>query len=980
MATKKKKTNKKAKRPAASPARAAERGKAATEPPRAVVPLSEAAAPLPEAVAPLPEAAKGRPAHARPTSPTKASGAGKLYLIDGHAVLYRAYFAIKTKLAAPGTGQPTHAAFGFTRTVRAMLAEHSPDYLIVCMDAPGPTFRHERYDKYKATRPAMPDDLSPQIGMVERVMDAYGIPVLRVPGFEADDVLGTLAKAAAARDLDVVIVSGDKDVLQLVTDRSGKGGGSISAFDPAPSGKSSPRGGEFLDSKGVERKKGVPPEKLLDTMGLAGDSADNIPGVPGVGPKTAVKLVLKYGSLEAALAGAAEGNEKGKLRERLVEHADMALLSRELATIRTDAPVELDLDAARAHAHESDDKLMTVFRELGFRAFYKELAPSGQKEDLRYETVDTPEALNEFVKKLAARERFAVDLETDSQHPRGAGIVGFSFSWKAKEAYYIPVRAPVGERALGLADVLAKLGPILEDPKRLKVGQNAKYDMIVLRRAGIAMRGLDFDTMVASYLLDAGSRSHGIDALALQHLGFRKIATTEVIGKGREQTTMDRVPVETVARYACEDADITWRLRGVLEKALRDKGLEKLYRELELPLVEVLAEIEWNGIAVDGEALAGLSAGMADGLAIEEKAIYGFAGEEFAIASPKQLNVILYEKLGLPILKKTPKGAPSTDSDVLRRLGEKHELPKALLRYRELAKLKSTYADSLPAHASPETGRIHASFHQTVTATGRLSSSDPNLQNIPIRSESGRAIRQSFIAGEEGWKLLSADYSQVELRLLAHLSGDERLVKAFRDGRDIHAAVAAEMGGVAIDKVTSDMRRRAKTVNFGLIYGQGAQHLARSTGMTVQEADEFISEYFRRFAGVKRFRAKVLEQAREEGRVVTMLGRVRYIPDINSDDVSARRGAERMAFNTVIQGSAADLMKRAMIDVHRDMLAKHMRSRMILQIHDELLFEAPEDELSALRKLVEERMAAAFTLDVPLVVDSGTGDNWLDLG
>ena len=944
MVTKKKK----AKRAAAPPA--AKRGALLPAPEKATVPVSEAAA-----------------------------RTRKLYLIDGHAVLYRAYFAIKTKLGAPGTGQPTHAAFGFTRIVRAMLAEHSPDYLVVTMDSPGPTFRHERYDAYKATRPSMPDDLSPQIGMVERVMDAYGIPVIRAPGFEADDVIGTLAEQGVAKGLKVVIVSGDKDVLQLVTDGGGEGGGSVVAFDPTPSGKAGPRGGEFLDAEGVERKKGVPPDKLIDVFGLAGDSSDNIPGVPGVGPKTAVRLVKQYGSLEAALAAAGEGKEKGKLRERLVEYAEQARLSRELATIRTDAPVELDLEAARALAHESDEKLMTVFRELGFRAFLKELAPSGRKETLRYETVDTPAAFERFLETLAGQKRFSVDLETDSQHPRGANIVGLSFSWKAKEAYYVPVRAPEGERALDMGDVLSKLGPVLEDPERRKVGQNAKYDMIVLRRAGVEMRGLDFDTMVASYLLDAGSRSHGIDALALQHLGFRKIATTEVIGKGRDQTTMDRVPVETVSRYACEDADIAWRLCSVLQKSLRDKGLEELYRGLELPLVEVLAELEWNGIAVDREALAGLSAGMADGLAIEQQAIYKLAGEEFAIASPKQLNVILYEKLGLPVLKKTPKGAPSTDSDVLRRLGEQHDLPKALIRYRELAKLKSTYADSLPEYVNPETGRIHASFHQTVTATGRLSSSDPNLQNIPVRSESGRAIRQCFIAGEDGWKFLSADYSQVELRLLAHLSGDERLVKAFRDGRDIHAAVAAEMGGVPLEKVTPDMRRRAKTTNFGLIYGQGAQHLARSTGMTVSEADGFISDYFRRFAGVKTFRASVLERAREEGRVVTMLGRVRYIPDINSDDVAARRGAERMAFNTVIQGSAADLMKRAMIDIHRDMRAKKMRSRMILQIHDELLFEAPEAELGALGQLVEKGMAGAFSLKVPLVVDSGTGDNWLDL-
>ena len=891
-------------------------------------------------------------------------------MIDGHATIYRAYFAIKTKLSAPGTGKATHAAFGFTRIVRALLAESRPEYLAVAMDSPGPTFRHEIYPKYKSTRPGMPDDLQPQIGMVERVCDAYGIPVYRAAGFEADDVIGTLAAQAAKRGVDVVIVSGDKDLLQLVSDGEKPLRGSVTAFDPQ-------KGKKFTPAL-VEEEKGFAPDKLIDVFGLSGDTSDDIPGVKGIGPKTAVELIRKYGSLEAAIDAAREGKEKGKRGENLVKFADRAELSRELATIRTDVPVELDLEAARVGAAD-EAKLVEVFRELGFRDFLKSIAPSGAKEDLRYLTVDTPQALRRLAKELAGQKVIAFDTETTSNKPRRAELVGLSFSWKPKEAAYVVVRAPEGERSLDEPEVLDALRPALEDESVRKVAQNAKYDVQVLRRCGVEVKGLEFDTMVASYLLDPGSRSHGIDALAMQHLGFRKIATAEVIGKGKSQTTMDRVPVATVAPYACEDADIAWRLYKVLEGRVRDAGLEKLYRDIELPLVDVLAEIEWNGIAVDRAALGGLSAGMESMLQIEQAEIYEAAGEEFKIKSTKELSRILYEKLGLPILKKTPKGAPSTDSDVLLRLAGKHELPKAILRYRELSKLKSTYADALPDHVNPRTGRIHASLNQTVTATGRLSSSDPNLQNIPVRKEQGRAIRQCFIPGERGWKLLSADYSQIELRLLAHLSGDERLVDAFRAGRDIHAAVAAELGGLEIGEVTSDERRRAKTVNFGLMYGQGSGALADSTGMTVEEARDFISGYFRRFEGVRRLREEVLEGARRDGKVTTMLGRVRFLPEINSDDIAARRGAERMAFNTVIQGSAADLIKRAMIDIHREMRAGRMRSRMILQIHDELLFEAPPEELGALEKLVKARMSGALELSVPLVVDTGTGDNWLDV-
>ena len=934
---------------------------------RAPASAARAASPDKAAAPKSPPGALARPTDSpAPTcaGPRAPGGGERIYIIDGHATLYRAYFAIKSRMAAPSTGTATHAAFGFTKVLRAILDESSPEHLVVAMDAPGPTFRHERYDKYKSRRPAMPDDLSPQIGMVERICEAYRIPVFRAAGFEADDVIGTLARQARDAGLDVVIVSGDKDLLQLVTDH-------VLVLDPQKRKR--------FDPALVEKEKGYPPEKLIEVFGLSGDTSDDIPGVRGVGPKTAVALIKKYGTLEATIEAAKAGKEKGKRGENLVKEAEMAFESRWLATIRTDAPVELDPDASRVGEGDSK-KLIAVFQELGFRAFLSTVAPtSSLDKELRYRTIDTAEGLAAFAKELASQEVFAFDTETTSNDPRKADLVGLSFSWKPKEAAYVVVRAPEGERSLDEPDVLDALRPALEDESVRKVAQNAKYDVQVLRRVGVEVKGLEFDTMVASYLLEPGTRSHGIDALALQHFGFRKIATSEIIGKGKSRTTMDRVPVAKVAPYACEDADICWRLYKVLEGRIRDGGLETLYRELELPLVEVLAEMEWNGIAVDGEALGGLSAGMADMLAINEKEIYEVAGREFNVNSTRQINEILYEELGLPVLKKTPKGAPSTDSEVLGRLSEKHPLPKLVLRYRELAKLKSTYADALPGHVNPETGRIHASLNQTVTATGRLSSSDPNLQNIPVRSEQGRAIRQCFVPGERGWKLLSADYSQIELRLLAHLSGDERLLEAFRSGADIHAAVAAELSGVRIEEVTSQQRRRAKTVNFGLMYGQGAQHLARSTGMTVQEASDFIGDYFRRFEGVRRLREKVLEGARREGRVATMLGRVRYLPEINSDDIPARRSAERMAFNTVIQGSAADLIKRAMIDIHREMAARGMRSIMILQIHDELLFESPTDEVKALEEMVSARMSGALELSIPLVVDTGVGDNWLDV-
>lgn len=899
------------------------------------------------------------------------SESSRIYLIDGHATLYRAYHGIRSaSMFAPGSGLATHAAFGFTKTVLSLLARDKPEYLAVAMDSRWPTFRHKRYPKYKCSRVEMPDDLRHQIPYVERICEAYGIPVFRAQGFEADDVLATLTAQAVRKGLRAVIVSGDKDILQLVRE------GEVEALDLQKAAD------KRYTPKEVEEKLGVVPEKVLDMFGLAGDTSDDIPGVPGVGLKTAAKLVRKYGSMEKVLEAAAAGKEKGKRGENLVKFAKQARLSRELAAIRRDVPVKLDLEAARVTAGDPES-LIAVFRELGFREFLSTVTPSAEREEgLRYEVVKTKRDFEAFLKALKKTERFAFDLETDGLEAVRANIVGFSFSWKEKEAYYVPVRSPESSSHLSEEEVLEELIPVLEDPAYEKVGQNAKFDMLVLRRAGVRMEGLAFDTMVASYVLEPGSRSHGIDALALQHLGFRKVTTREVMGKGRGQVPMDQVELEKVANYACEDADITWRLCNVLEPKLKEAGLWELYRSLEMPLVPVLADLEWNGIGVERPSLAVLSEGFGKEIAKSERKVFRIVGHEFKIASPKQLAEVLYKELKYPVVKKTKSG-PSTDSAALKILASKvdekgRKLLRHVLEYRELSKLKSTYADALPGFVNPETNRIHASFNQTVTATGRLSSSDPNLQNIPVRTELGRAIRRGFVPGEKGWVFLSADYSQIELRVLAHVSGDERLVEAFRAGRDIHAAVAAELAGCDISGVTREMRRRAKAVNFGIIYGQGPYGLSQGTGMSVKEAAEFIKRYFERFEEVKHFREETMARARSDGVVSTLMGRIRYLPEINSDDVQARRLAERMAVNTVIQGSAADLIKKAMIDIHGE-LPGRFRARMLLQIHDELLFEVPKDEVGELKEMVVEKMSGAMALRVPLAVEARSGENWSEI-
>jgi len=887
-----------------------------------------------------------------------------LYVIDGHANVYRAFY-VKRNMSAPGVG-PTNAAFGFTDMLRALLRKHKPDYLVVAFDAPGPTFRHEMYPEYKATRPKMPDELRSQIPYIFQVCEGYRIPALEVPGFEADDVMGTLARLGVEKGLEVCLVTSDKDLLQLVSDE-------VRVYDPDR------RRERVLDPEGVEKERGLRPEQFRDFLALTGDTSDNVPGVPGVGPKTAQKLLAEYGTLEGVLSHASE--QKGKLRERLEENADQARLSQDLVTIRTDAPVELDLEAASLHDPDAE-KLIPLFQKLNFRKFLSTIAPSANVEEAACEIVDTKAKFGKFLARLAKAERVSVDTETTSVQPVEAELVGLSFAFKAKEAFYVPVRGPEGAKILPMAEVLDGLRPHLENPKLEKIGQNLKYDITVLENAGVRLAGVAFDTMVADWLINPSGVSHGIDAMALAHLGYRKIFTSEVTGSGDEEVTMDLVPVDKVAPYACEDADIALRLAEVLAPKIEERGLAKLFGEVEMPLVPVLAAMERQGVSLDERALGRMASSVQELLAASEEEIHRAAGREFNIASPKQLAEILFDEMKLPVKRRTKTGR-SVNEAVLRELAGHHELPRLVIEHRSLAKLKGTYLDTLPFYVSPRTGRIHTSFHQTGTATGRLSSSEPNLQNIPVRTELGRSIRACFVP-RRGCHFLSADYSQIELRMLAHVSNDPALVEAFRSGADVHRNVAAQVAGKKESDVTPEERGRAKTVNFGIIYGVSPAGLAAQTDLSRDEAREFIDAYFTAYPRVKACREEIIASAVETGYVTTVLGRRRNLPDIKVPDPMRRGGAERMAVNTVFQGSAADLIKLAMIAIHRALASerpdgKPWVSRMILQIHDELLFEAPPEELAYLRKLVTAKMEGAMELRVPLTVSIGTGKNWLEI-
>lgn len=897
--------------------------------------------------------------------------AGKtVYVIDSHSLIYQVFHAMP-EMTSP-TGLPVAAVHGFVADIANLLEQRRPDYLFAAFDHPGETFRHDLYAEYKEQREEMPDDLRTQIPLIQQLLDALGIPCLSCPQFEADDILATIARLVREGGGSCVLVTADKDCRQLITDQ-------VRLLNV--------RKNEFFDAQSLLATWGIRPEQVVDFQTLVGDAVDNIPGVPLIGPKLASDLLGKYQDLDNLLAHAHEISGQ-KRRENLLNFRAQALVSRELVRLRDDAPVTLDWPGARL-ARARPALVQSLCAEFGFRRLSERLAKFSTATTQavsaawksHYETVSTPAALEKLVGQLQQVERISVDTETTSPRPRAAQLVGLSFAWAEGEACYIPVRAPAGEPQLPEALVLEKLRPILESSSIKKVGQNLKYDVIVLRNVGVALNGLEFDTMVADYLLEPGGRIHNLDDLAKRYLNHTTIKIEELIGAGRQQKRMDEVPVDLITAYAAEDADVPWRLAGRLGRMLREEQLESLFHDVEMPLVEVLAELEFHGIRIDAERLRRMSVEYGERLADLEKVIHSLAGHPFNVDSPSQLSEVLFDQLGLPVIKKTKTGK-STDAGVLEELAPLHPLPAKVVEYRQLAKLKSTYLDALPELVLPETGRIHSSFKQDVAATGRLSSTDPNLQNIPVRTEAGREIRAAFLPGPAGWELLTADYSQIELRVLAHFSGDETLRAAFAADEDIHARVAGEVYGVPLAEVTRDMRRAAKAINFGVIYGQSAFGLAKSLGISKDEAAQFIAAYFARYPGVDGFMDRTLDLARRQGYVETILGRRRPVQGVRDaaqrGDARQRNLPERIAINTVIQGSAADLIKLAMIRIHRRLRTGEFQARLLLQIHDELVFEAPVEERERLQAFVVDSMAGVGDLSVPLKVDVKCGPTWAD--
>ncbi|MEX0725594.1 MAG: DNA polymerase I [Planctomycetaceae bacterium] len=942
-----------------------------------------------------------------------------LYLIDTFSLMFQVYHAIPS-MTGPA-GQPTNAVFGFTRDLLNIVRDKKPTHLLCAFDSPGPGTREEMYPAYKANRSAMPEDLVPQIPFIEDVVRGFHIPQISAPGWEADDVLATLTKLAVDRGMMVYIVTNDKDARQLL-------GPHVKLLNL--------RKNIYLDEQFLLADWGIRPDQVVDFQSLVGDSVDNVPGVPGIGPKTATTLLAQYGTLEEVLKNADQVTAK-RCRENLKTFAEQALLSRELVRLKTDLPLEVDWDAIRVSPPDHA-RLTQLFRDFGFRRFSDEVrqlwpppklptvvsgslftaeqldpgsvaaAPSAREPTQdetspaisstaaaaslngilhvppsplahrTWETIDTEERFASFLNELKTRKTFCFDLETTSLDAVRAKIVGWAFSWQANSSYYLPVRGPAGQQTLNCGTVAAALKPILENPDVELCNQNIKYDLLVLRGAGIHVDHVGVDPMVASYLLDAGARSHGMDALSERYLNHRPIPITDLIGSGKKQKSMADVDIPKIAEYASEDADVTWQLAERLASELKSQDLWELYWDLERPLILVLVEMEANGIKVDPAELQRQSLDVTARLESLLHEIYDLAGREFNVDSPLQLRAILFDELKLPVIKKTKTGA-STDQDVLEQLAPMHPLPAKMIEHRQMSKLKGTYLDALPTMINPDTGKIHASFNQVVAATGRLSSSDPNLQNIPIRTLEGRMVRKAFIPSNPSWKLVCADYSQVELRVLAHFSRDAALLEAFQAGADIHTAVAADVFGIAQADVNSDMRRIAKAVNFGVIYGQSAFGLAAALGIDQGEAAKFIEQYFTRYAGVDRYLTELLEECRRTGYAKTICGRRRAIEGVRPVMSRQRNLPERTAINTVIQGSAADLIKRAMIDIHNRLKRERRQTRMLLQIHDELVFEIPPDELPDLVGLIRGDMEQALPLDVPIVVDVSIGENWLDV-
>lgn len=901
-----------------------------------------------------------------------------VYVVDAHSLIFQVFHAIP-EMTSP-RGEPVNAVFGFTKDLLKLIEEKRPDALICAFDPPGDTFRHDLYPVYKGERGEMPGELRTQLPMIEQVVTALGVPIISVPKFEADDVLATVARLCDESKVKCRLVTGDKDCRQLITDQ-------VAVYNI--------RKDLVYDEVALQADWGVRPDQVVDFQALVGDKIDNVPGVPLIGPKIAKELLETYGTLESVLDNA-EQVKGAKRKQNLMEGREMALLSQKLVRLDQHMPIEIDWQASRVGEHDHE-RLAELMADFGFRSLAQRAAAlgegGGQPEptdwEADYQLVDTPEKLEDLAKRLAACETICVDTETTSVNQREAELVGLAVSWAEGEAAYVPVRGPAGDTVLPVSDVLAKLGPILEDESIKKIGQNLKYDAVVLRGAGVTLRGVAFDTMIASYLLDAGERTHNLDVLAERYLGHQTTKISELIGKGKNQKRMDEAPVAAVGAYAGEDVDVPMRLWPMLHDRLDQQGLLPLSDDLETPLIEVLAEMEWNGVRVDTDRLAELSKGFGDKLQALAEEIEEIVGHPFNLASPKQLAEVLFQELRLPVIKKTKTG-PSTDASVLEQLALQHPLPALIVQHRQYAKLRGTYVDALPELVHAETGRVHCSFNQVVAATGRLSCSDPNLQNIPIRTEEGRQIRSAFTAGQPGWKLLAADYSQIELRVLAHFSQDETLCQAFAEGQDIHTLVASQVNGVELNDVDAEMRRGAKAVNFGIIYGQSAFGLAKSLGIPQDEAARFIAEYFARYPGVADFMLDTLEVCSEQGYVETLLGRRRAISGVRKP--GPPKGSlfddrpqpiqmnlpERTAVNTVIQGTAADLIKLAMLAVHRRMQDEGLRAKLILQIHDELVFDTPGEEVDALKALLTEEMQSVAELRTPLAIDIGVGDNWAE--
>ena len=933
--------------------------------------------------------------------------AKKLFIIDGHAYIYAAYYApMRQRLTSP-SGEPTKATYIFTTAMLGLIQRQKPDMFAVAMDSKTPTFRVKIYPEYKAHRPPMPDDMPAQINRIEQILEAMNVPVLRLNGFEADDVIGTLSKKAGADGYDCLICSGDKDVLQLLDDH-------ISTFDIKTDTRT--------DVVTMVEQMGVTPEQFVDCLALQGDASDNVPGVPDVGPKTALDWIRKYGSIDNLYEHIDE--IKGKRGDNLRKFKDSAILSKELVTIDCDVPLQIDYDALALKKFD-EKKLAEIFTELGFNRLLTQLGLTSTSaavtqpakptahplqnakchserseesiicgdQTLRfaqgdsfgsaktvthnYELIDTQEKFERFLPELRKQKLFALDTETTSIFAMRADLVGISFSWQPHKGFYLAVKAPLGSNHLDIEQVRSKLTPLLVDENIRKIGQNIKYDLLVLKNAGIPVKGVYFDTMVASYCLDPERESHSLDNMSLDFLNYQGIPISSLIGKGKNQLTFDMVDTTAACEYSAEDADITFQLYIYLKDRLeKEPALKKLFEDVEMPLVSVLAAMEYNGVSLDTALLRKMSGEINEALKTVTEQIYELAGSVFNIDSPKQLSEILFKRLNLPPVR-IGKAGLSTDAAVLEQLADQHPIIERILYYRTLSKLQNTYTAKLGTLINPRTGRVHASFNQTITTTGRLSSSDPNLQNIPIRTELGRKIRAAFVPAKKSDCILSADYSQIELRLLAHFSKDQALMTAFAADQDIHRFVASQIYNVPIDQVTDQMRSNCKAVNFGIIYGQGAFGLSRSIGISQTEAKKFIDDYFARYSSIRQFMDSCIASARRTGYAETILHRRRKIININSKHAGKRSQAERLAINTVIQGSAADLIKVAMVNIQRKIESENLPVKLILQIHDELVFELPAAEADKNAKWIAREMTSAIKIDVTLKVDITFGTSWL---